>query len=431
MHRLFLYLFLITAVAISASAGVSVSSPDSGAKVGSPVSFVASASTTCSRGVASMGIYVDDDLKYVVNAKSLNTKLSLNPGSHKTVVQQWDHCGGSSFTAVPLTVTTSTGVFVTSPANNSNVESPVRFAATASTSSCPKGVASIGIYTAPSPDKKVYVTQGDRLNTTVSLSPGTYHTVVQEWDNCGGASFTPVTINVSGDTSGGGSENVLTNVQARKGWRGWGELAPKYDICTDCRPEVTWSMDQTGGATTFHLGGTKPYSDVLWSYPMVGPASVLDLPDHNKTLVPSLKNFIYDAYFFSSTIEAAQVLEFDVSQYFGGKSLIYGTQCRVAGGHGWDIWDNANRHWVSAGFSCHPKNNDWNHVVIRFQRTADNKVHYQSITLNGDTHDIDRTFPPFTAPPDWYGITVKFQMDGNKTQTPYAVKVDKLNFTYW
>ena len=27
-----------------------------------------------------MGIYVDDDLKYVVNAKSLNTKLSLEPG---------------------------------------------------------------------------------------------------------------------------------------------------------------------------------------------------------------------------------------------------------------------------------------------------------------------------------------------------------------
>ena len=37
-----------------------------------------------------MGIYVDNDLKYVVNANSLNTKLSLNPGDHKTVVQEWD-----------------------------------------------------------------------------------------------------------------------------------------------------------------------------------------------------------------------------------------------------------------------------------------------------------------------------------------------------
>ena len=102
MERLCLYIFLVAAFATSAWGGVTVSSPSSGAKVGSPVSFVASASTsTCSRGVASMGIYVDDDLKYVVNANSLNTKLSLNPGDHKTVVQEWDHCGGSSFTAVP------------------------------------------------------------------------------------------------------------------------------------------------------------------------------------------------------------------------------------------------------------------------------------------------------------------------------------------
>ena len=102
-------------------------------------------------------------------------------------MQEWDHCGGSSFTVVPITVTTASGVFVTSPANNSTVGSPVRFAATAATSTCPKGVASIGIYTAPSPDKKVYVTEGDSLNTTVSLSPGNYNTVVQAWDYCGGA----------------------------------------------------------------------------------------------------------------------------------------------------------------------------------------------------------------------------------------------------
>ena len=116
----------------------------------------------------------------------------------------------------------------------------------------------------------------------------------------------------------------MTNVQARKGWRGWGELAPKYDICSDCQPEVTYSMTQTGGATTFKLGGTKPYSDVLWSYPMVGPASVLDLPDNNKTLVPSLKNFIYDAYFFSSTIGAARSWSLTSVNTSAGKVLSMG-----------------------------------------------------------------------------------------------------------
>jgi uncharacterized protein (DUF1499 family) len=178
---------LIVCLATSAVAGVTVSSPGVGATVGSPVSYVASASTTtCSKGVASMGIYVNNQLTYVVNGTSLNTKLSLSPGTYNTVVQEWDYCGGSIFTAVPITVATQSGVWVGVPANNSTVGSPVLFNATATTTTCPQGVASMGIYTAPSPDKRVYVTSGASLKTTVALAPGTYNTVVQEWDYCGG-----------------------------------------------------------------------------------------------------------------------------------------------------------------------------------------------------------------------------------------------------
>ena len=147
--------------------------------------------------------------------------------------------------------------------------------------------------------------------------------------------------------------------------------------------------------------------------------------------MPGTKNFIYDAWFFSSTIEASQVLEFDVSQYFGGKSFIYGTQCRIAGGHEWDIWDNVNHDWKSTGIACKPANNDWNHVVIQARRTSDNYVLYESITLNGVTHTLNKYYPADWAPSDWYGITVKFQMDGNYKQSPYTVYVDKLHLTYW
>jgi len=427
MKRLCVCVCLVAALATSAFAGVTVSSPQSGATLGSPVSFVASAtSATCSRGVASMGIYINDKLTYVVNATSLNTKLSLSPGVYKTVVQEWDHCGGSRFTEVPIAVSARSVVSVSSPANNSTVGSPVRFTATATTATCSKGVASMGIYTAPSPDKRVYVVEGASLNTTLSLSPGTYNTIVEEWDNCGGAAFTPVTIKVAGQTG-----TTLTNVQARSGWRGWGELAPAYEICTSCKPKVTWAMTQTGGASKFDIGGTVPYSDVLWSYPMAGPNSVLGLPDKNQTLVPSLKNFVYDVYFFSSTVESSQVLEFDVSQYFHGLSFIYGTQCRIAGGHKWDIWDNIKHDWVSTGIACNPANNAWNHLVIRVRRTDDNHLQYQSITLNGVTHDINWYYGPDSVPSDWYGITVKFQMDGNYKQSPYTVYLDKLHFTYW
>lgn len=423
MRCLYVYVCLIAGLATTAVAGVNVSSPGSGATVGSPISFVATASgTSCARGVASMGIYVNNQLTYVVNGTTLNTKLSLGPGSYETVVQQWDYCGGSTFTKIPIKVASQPGVWVSSPVSNSTVGSPVRFTASATTT-CPKGVASMGIYTAPSPNNLVYTVKGSSLNTLLTLGAGTYNTVVQQWDYCGGSSFTPVTIKVPGTT--------LYNVQASGGWKGWGELAPAYEICTTCSPQVTYAMTQTGGATQFDIGGTTPYSDVLWSNPVIGQGSTRGLPDNNHTLVPNTKNFVYDAYFFSSNLPASQVLEFDINQYFNGKSFIWGTQCRIAGGHEWDIWDNVNTKWVGTGIPCNPINNAWNHVTVQVQRTADNQLLYQSVTLNGVTKTLNRYFAPNSCPSGWWGITLNFQMDGNYKQAPYTVYLDKLHFTFW
>ena len=129
-------------------ASVTVTSPKSGSTVSSPVAFVATATTTtCSKGVASMGIYVNNKLTYVVDAATMNTTLSLAAGTYSTTVEEWDKCGGASYTKVAITVGTSggggggtTAVTVTSPVANSTVTSPVSYAATA-TSTCSKGVA--------------------------------------------------------------------------------------------------------------------------------------------------------------------------------------------------------------------------------------------------------------------------------------------------
>jgi len=91
------------------------------------------------------------------------------------------------------------GVTVTSPTNNSTVSSPVKYVASATTS-CSKGIAAMGIYSAPG--VLAYKVNGASLNTTLSLSAGTYSTVVQDWDNCGGYAKTPVTITVSGSGTG-------------------------------------------------------------------------------------------------------------------------------------------------------------------------------------------------------------------------------------
>src|ERR1700676_4784206 len=62
--------------------GVTVTQPGAGATVTSPGHYVVSASTsTCAKGVAAMGIYVNNVLKSVVNGAQLNTTLALNPGA--------------------------------------------------------------------------------------------------------------------------------------------------------------------------------------------------------------------------------------------------------------------------------------------------------------------------------------------------------------
>src|SRR5215469_5382731 len=100
-----------------------------------------------------------------------------------------------SLLTLGLALPASAQVSVTAPANNSNVATTVQYVATATTS-CGKGVSAMGIYTGP--NVLAYTVNGNKLNTVLTLSPGTYNTVVQEWDNCGGAEKTPVTIFVKG-----------------------------------------------------------------------------------------------------------------------------------------------------------------------------------------------------------------------------------------
>lgn len=186
--------FLSLTVSVPAVAGVTISSPGSGTTSSSPVHYVATATaSSCAAGVASMGIYVNNKLMYVVDGAALNTSLSLSPGSYSSVVEEWDNCGGATFTPVAINVGQPTGVVVTSPANNSISVSPVIYKATGSTSTCAKGVASMGIYV---DNRLAYSAAVSSINTSLSLTPGAHSTVVEEWDYCGGASFTQVTVNV-------------------------------------------------------------------------------------------------------------------------------------------------------------------------------------------------------------------------------------------
>ena len=323
------------------------------------------------------------------------------------------------------------GVTVSAPANGANVGTSVQFIASSESPACSKGVSSMGIYTAPG--KLVYTVQGSKLNHSITLAAGTYNTVVQEWDGCGWSASKQVTINVGGTSSPSPTSgaNVFANLQSDKNWNGYALLPPSYDICASCTPSgpnATWSTAQgvtspslSGKSMKFTIGGKEVFSDILWNQKFT-----TRLADQKS--VPNYHTFIYDVYFFVTNAEVSQALEFDINQFINGQSFIWGHECRIASGHEWDSWNNQTMHWVKTGIPCNPKSNAWNHLIIQAERTSDNHLHFVSITLNGLTSKEDRYDTPTKT--TWYGMTINYQQDGNSTQTPYSVYLDKLNFYY-
>ena len=177
-----------------------------------------------------------------------------------------------------------------------------------------------------------------------------------------------------------------------------------------------------GTSAQFWLGGSTPYSDVLW---------------HNKVLAETqlaqneaAHNFVYDLYFYTDNGPAAQSIEWDVNQFVDGRSYIFGSQCSYRSRDTWDVWDNVNSKWVSTGVSCGAlQSNTWNHVVLEFERTTDDQLHYIALTLNGSRHYLDSYYPSTAT--TWSGVTVNYQMDGNYQQTNYSTWVDQMKLTYW
>jgi hypothetical protein len=331
------------------------------------------------------------------------------------------------------------GVTVTSPTKGATVTSPVKFSATGASPACKKGVASIALYTAPG--VLAYETKGAKLSTSLSLSAGTYNTSIKEVDNCGWSASVAVPITVSGGGSPpppAGPPQTFSNLQ-QSTWTGYALLPPAFSICSSCTsagPQLLWSWTPdisspslSGSATaTYYGAGSKQWADVLWNNHLIGNFSSQGLPDPDKKLVPTLHSFTYDVYFWVSDTTLSQAMEFDINQFVGGKSYIWGHECRIDGGNEWDTWSNQKKHWVPSGIACNPVSNAWNHLTIQVERTSDDGMLFKSITLNGNVGNVNRSDTPTKT--SWYGVTINYQLDGDREQQPYTVYLDNFTFTY-
>jgi hypothetical protein len=201
----------------------------------------------------------------------------------------------------------------------------------------------------------------------------------------------------------------------------------KWSSCTTCAgangsgPTATYSQTLyntnpsiTGASSKFSISGTRSYADALW-WKQLGANS-------------AATNFKYDLYFYIKNPSAAQALEFDVNQSVGGHKYIFGTECDIKGTHTWRVWSKATS-WNNTYIPCGaPSAYQWHHLTEQFQR-VNGKVKFVSITLDGRTSYVNRTYYPQSSSVN--ELNVAFQMDGNSTMTAYQVWVDKVSLTVW
>jgi hypothetical protein len=112
----------------------------------------------------------------------------------RTLVRPILACLSMSFFILPASAMAAPTIRIVSPKSGFSAGSPVFYEADA-TPSCPLGISSVSIYSAPGviADKAI----GPRYEGFVYLPPGSYNTVVQAKDGCGGVAKTPVAVTVS------------------------------------------------------------------------------------------------------------------------------------------------------------------------------------------------------------------------------------------
>jgi len=194
---------LLTTLALAQN--VSVSSPANGANVVSPVHVAATASGG-SHPVSAIWVYVDNQPLIKTTSASVNTYLSLAPGSHHVVTNAWNSIGQVATNSLNISVSSNAGVAIKSPSGGATVSSPVQFAASAT---APSGrvIDSMRIYV---DSADAYTVYAPSLSTSLALRAGVHNINMQAWDNTGAVYIKTMSITVGSSSSNSQYQNNLT-----------------------------------------------------------------------------------------------------------------------------------------------------------------------------------------------------------------------------
>jgi len=310
---------------------------------------------------------------------------------------------------------------VASPSAKATVTSPLSVVANAS----PKNpIFFMRVYV---DNVAVYFTFTNSINTQLFVAPGAHTITVVAEDKLGYISATPLQVTVSSQAA----KTTISSIQAMPGWQSCGATFPDGSgrdgqICAAGFGDPKFTLTQNvsspsmdGNSAEFSIAPSPPsctgYCNNLNFNPIAGGNNV--------------SHFVYDLYFDIDNPNAAQALEFDLNQTFGGQRWVWGSECNFNGSGKWDIWNDApNTGWIPTSIPCKPfAANTWIHLVWTVERVG-NQVHYISLQVGDQTYNVDTYYP---NQQNWTleEIDTAFQMDLDEKGDPYNVWLDKVNLT--
>ncbi len=313
------------------------------------------------------------------------------------------------------TLAHSQTVSILQPANNSTVSTSVRVQASVSGTN----VTGTKIYL---DGVSVYKTSGARLDTTISLTPGTHRIAIQAYESDGSTGKSAVYVNASATATDTTNLTVITRLEEKTDWQTCGNCG---NTGGSVGQTASYSMtrgisspSKDGSSAKFWIGGPYAYKNGYWYIRPPAPTKPV-----------SYLRYEFDLYIPKAYANAPQAIEFECQQRINGYKYNFAWQANYAGGT-WRIFDYVNRKWDSSGLSLTKFTPDtWHHIVAEYHVEGTNAVH-DALTIDGIRRTVGIKHAGKYVGGTGRSFTSAFQLDLNKYATDYYVYVDGLKVSY-
>ena len=329
-----------------------------------------------------------------------------------------------SMLIVAVAIPAAATVTVSSPVNNSQVESPFALAAVASTCSS-QTVGAMGYSLDSSTD--TIIVDGTKVEAAVASAIGNHTLHIKAWGEEGSTCVEDVAITVIvGIPMYPLSATVNNNLQTLSNWKAADDTATGGGGASGIMSLV--NTPSRSGNTRKFLTSYSKYSGERYN---------VSFGDDTTST-----NFIYDGWLYlPSPSTSIANIEMDMKQVMkNGETVIFGVQCDGWAGT-WDYTANTgtaskpNDEWLHSKVACNPRawsTNTWHHVQISYSRDDSGNVTYKSVTLDGIESSINATVPSAFALGWSPTLLTNFQVDsyvaGSATSIVY---LDDLTIYRW